>query len=208
MKISPAVIVAVASAQQGEKKVPPRHPLQRLNRLVEFTEEIMNDWFGFLPSQDKWIAKFANNADRMKRNFERGNQRCGFYDEDQLPHGGPSDDRKRREADVDRYDREDPAVGIKQLTTGFSKWAQRYLSQCSGQRNYNFQVNRMNKWNDKLQEHLTNQAATSTTIANSGPTIHETFHCSWPTWMHSGSFIWDLDRCIEWCKGTGYAFRR
>ena len=41
MKISPAVIVAVATAQQGEKKVPPRHPLQRLNRLVEFTEEIM-----------------------------------------------------------------------------------------------------------------------------------------------------------------------
>ena len=28
-----------------------------------------------------------------------------------------------READVDRYDREDPIVGIKQLTSGFSKWA-------------------------------------------------------------------------------------
>ena len=35
-----------------------------------------------------------------------------------------------------RYDREDPAVGVKQLTTGFSKWAARFLSQCSGQRNY------------------------------------------------------------------------
>ena len=158
MKFSPAVLVAVATAQDGDRKVPPRHPLQRLNRLVEFTEEIMNDWFGFLPSQDKWIAKFANNADRMKRNFERGNQRCGFYDEDQLPHGGPSDDRKRRAADdVDRYNREDPAVGIKQLTTGFSKWAQRYLSACSGQRNYSYQVNRMNKWNGLLQAHLANQ---------------------------------------------------
>ena len=157
MKISPAVIVAVASAQD-EKKVPPRHPLQRLNRLVEFTEEIMNDWFTFLPSQQAWIGKFANNAARMERNFNRGNQRCGFYDEDQLPHGGPSDDRKRRAADdVDRYNREDPSEGIKQLTTGFSKWAQRYLSQCSGQRNYNYQVDRMTKWNSLLQAHLDNR---------------------------------------------------
>ena len=155
MKFSPAVLVAVASA--AEKKVPPRHPLQRLNRLVEFTAEIMDDWFGFLPSQDAWKAKFEKNAARMERNFERGNQRCGFYDEDQLPHGGPSDDRKRRDTDVDRYDREDPSVGIKQLTTGFSKWAQRYLSQCSGQRNYNYQVNRMAKWNEALQAHLANQ---------------------------------------------------
>ena len=155
MKISPAVIVAVASAQNGEKKVPPRHPLQRLNRLVEFTEEIMNDWFSFLPSQQAWIDKFATNAERMERNFNRGNQRCGFYDENQLPHGGPSDDRKRRDADdVDRYDREDPSVGVKQLTTGFSKWATRYLSQCSGQKNYQYQVNRMNKWNKELQGHL------------------------------------------------------
>ena len=155
MKISPAVIVAVASAQNGEKKVPPRHPLQRLNRLVEFTEEIMNDWFSFLPSQQAWIDKFATNAERMERNFNRGNQRCGFYDENQLPHGGPSDDRKRRDADdVDRYDREDPSVGVKQLTTGFSKWATRYLSQCSGQKNYQYQVNRMNKWNSALQGHL------------------------------------------------------
>ena len=156
MKISPAVLVAVASAQ--EKKVPPRHPLQRLNKLVDFTEEIMNDWFSFLPSQQAWIKKFENNAARMQRNFERGNQRCGFYDEDQLPHGGPSDDRKRRAADdVDRYNREDPVEGVKQLTTGFSKWAQRYLSACSGQRNYQYQVNRMSKWNAALQGHLASQ---------------------------------------------------
>ena len=159
MKISPAVIVAVASAQNGEKKVPPRHPLQRLNRLVEFTEEIMNDWFSFLPSQQAWIGKFERNAERMARNFERGNQRCGFYDENQLPHGGPSE-RRKREIDADsiwdRYDRENPSTGTKQITTGFRKWAERYLSECSGQRNYNYQVNRMNKWNGLLQAHLLN----------------------------------------------------
>merc|ERR1712113_422376 len=95
MKFSTAVLVAVASAE--DKKVPPRHPLQRLARLTEFSAEILNDWYGFLPSKDSWIQKFANNAERMERNFNRGNQRCGFYDENQLPHGGP--ERKRRDLD-------------------------------------------------------------------------------------------------------------
>ena len=153
MKLS-TIIFAVAAAE--DKKVPPRHPLQRLERLTQFSEEILNDWFTFLPSKQSWIEKFANNADRMERNFNRGNQRCGHYDENQLPHGGPA--RKRRSDDFeDRYDREDPVVGIKQITTGYRKWAERYLSQCSGQRDYSFQVNRMNRWNDKLQEHLASQ---------------------------------------------------
>ena len=157
MKFSAALLFAVAAAE--DKKVPPRHPLQRLARLTEFSAEILNDWFNFLPSQQSWISKFANNAERMERNFNRGNQRCGYYDADNLPHGGP--ERKRREdddLDFDRYNREDPSVGIKQITTGYRKWAERYISQCSGQRNYAHQVNRMNLWNQKLQAHLAAQA--------------------------------------------------
>lgn len=150
MKFSAAVVVA-AAVSATEKKVPSRHPVQRLNRLVEFTEEILTDWFDFLPSQQAWINKFATNAGRMERNFERGNQRCGFYDETQLPHGGP---RERRDVDEIRYDRENPKVGVKQLTTGFRKWAERYISQCSGQKNFQFQVKRMAKWNNALQKHL------------------------------------------------------
>ena len=88
MKLSSAVIVAVASAQD-EKKVPPRHPMQRLARLTEFSEEILTNHFEFLPSQTSWINKFKTNSERMGRNFERGQQRCGYYDETQLPHGGP-----------------------------------------------------------------------------------------------------------------------
>ena len=159
MKFSAAVLATVAVAQDGDRKVPPRHPIQRLNRLVEFSAELLNDWYSFLPSQASWVGKFERNAERMERNFERGNQRCGFYDENQLPHGGPSE-RRKREIDADsiweRYDREDPSVGTKQITTGFRKWAERYLSECSGQRNYNYQVNRMNKWNGLLQDHLAN----------------------------------------------------
>ena len=67
MKISPVLLLAVASAD--DKKVPPRHPLQRLARLKEFSAVMLNDWYGFLPSKDKWVKKFAKNAERMERNF-------------------------------------------------------------------------------------------------------------------------------------------
>merc|ERR1711892_1058643 len=152
MKFSPALLFAVAAAD--DKKVPPRHPLQRLARLTEFTEEILNAWFSGLASKDAWVNKFANNAARMEANFNRGEQRCGHYDENQQ-HGGP--ERKRREVDEERYNREDPVEGVRQLTTGYGKWAQRYMSQCSGQRQYQYQVNRMTKWNNLLQGHLSNQ---------------------------------------------------
>merc|ERR1712227_553880 len=164
MKLSSAVIVAVASAQNDEKKVPPRHPMQRLARLTEFSEEILTNHFEFLPSQTSWINKFKTNSERMGRNFERGQQRCGYYDETQLPHGGPENERKRRDLvslddllrATDRYNRVDPEIGIKQITTGFRKWAERYLGNCSGQRNYAYQINRMNRWNGLLQKHLEN----------------------------------------------------
>ena len=74
MKFSPSLLFAVAAASD-DKKVPPRHPLKRLNRLNEFTEEMLNAWFEFLPSKDAWVAKFAANGERMANNFQRGNQR-------------------------------------------------------------------------------------------------------------------------------------
>ena len=156
MKLTQALLFAVASAD--DKKVPPRHPLQRLERLNQFTEEMLTTWFDFLPSQQAWIRKFRANGDRMKKNFQRDEQRCGHYDENQLPHGGPA--RKRRDFDEERYNREDPSEGTKQLTTGYRKWAERYLSQCGGQKNHKHQIKRMDKWNTKLQEHLANFHAT------------------------------------------------
>ena len=95
MKLSTAVLIALVSA--GDKKVPPRHPLQRLESLTEFSAELLNDWYSWLPSKDQWIRKFATNADRMERNFNRGNQRCGYYDEDNYPYRGS--ECKRREND-------------------------------------------------------------------------------------------------------------
>ena len=82
MKLSMICLTGLASAT--EKKVPPRHPVLRLNRWVEFTSGFLNSG-AFNNKSVRWIEmwerKFAFNARRMERNFSRGNQRCGFYDE-------------------------------------------------------------------------------------------------------------------------------
>ena len=83
MKLS-STFFLVGQVFADEKKVPPRHPLQRLDRLVQFSGEILHSG-AFNNKTDKWINrwtnKFSNNAARMERSFTRGNQRCGFYDE-------------------------------------------------------------------------------------------------------------------------------
>lgn len=174
MKVTFAVVSAVVL---GEKKVPPRRPEQRLNRLNLFSAEWLNDNLPDLPSKDRWIAKFQTNAARMLDAFNRPN--CGFFDPN-LPFGGPDNEpdlrpggraRNRRsdpkntfgsdfetyDYDDDgtllRYDKNNPIRGIKQITTGYRKWAERYINECSGQRKSKFQVNRMNKWFQKLGKH-------------------------------------------------------
>ena len=83
MKLSTLFLAGLATAD--EKKVPPRHPLDRLARLVQFSEEILHtDAFNQVKSAkwiEMWTEKFSRNAARMERNFRRGTQRCGFYDE-------------------------------------------------------------------------------------------------------------------------------
>jgi len=151
--------VALVAAASADKKVPPRHPLQRLNRLNEFAAEWCND--NLTEKQaGNWVGKFANNVARFEARFER----CGYYDENNLPHGGPQ--RKRRDADdlvdscedVDspfcRYDKTNPVRGLKQITNGFRKWAERYLANDKDGKFCKLQpakqVARANKWNAKL----------------------------------------------------------
>ena len=78
MKFSAIFLASLVSCD--EKKVPPRHPLQRLSRLVEFSGEILHSSaFSFKNRGwvSKWHLKFITNANRMEKNF---NRRCGFYD--------------------------------------------------------------------------------------------------------------------------------
>ena len=136
MKLSAIYLVVSAGTSRGH--------LKRLQGLVRGTKEILNSGAFKNKSNDwikKWELKVSLNAERMERSYNRGNQRCG------------EPDRKRRDIDIeDRYDREDPCRGVKQLTTGFANWVDRYIPTCSGQRDYSHQVNRMKKWGERLQE--------------------------------------------------------
>merc|ERR1712228_552689 len=151
MKVfAPAVFALVAA---DDKKVPPRHPLQRLNKLNMFASEWCDDNLSAKQAAN-WKGKFGRNTARFEDRFVK----CGFYD-DQLTHGGPAgSERKRRsgedcEADdvtcIFRYDKNNPVRGIKQITKGFEKWALRYVSTCQPKQPSR-QVQRATKWNGQL----------------------------------------------------------
>jgi len=130
----------------------PRHPVQRLNSLVQSSEKLLRGHFSHVPSQQNWIKMFATNAGRMERNFERGNRRCSSM----------GDRRRRRDVDDEDEDADDlearfasdPCIWVRQLTNAFSKWSVNHISACSGQANYRFQVRRMVRWQKRLLEFL------------------------------------------------------
>lgn len=152
MKVFASTLICLTIAAERPNHGENFHPLQRLNTLVAFSQELMDNWYDFLPSQTQWKRKFVTNAARMQRSFARGEQRCGVFDPEYKPHGTPG--RKRRAEEVIRYNMLDARVGTKEITTGFRKWAERYIADCSGQKNHQYQINRMNKWNEILQAHL------------------------------------------------------
>merc|ERR1712176_1200689 len=87
MKLSLATMVAVAAA--NDKKVPPRHPLNRLNKIKSFYRAFGADVVASRISE-KAGDRFANRFVKMCENFENAFNRdnCGYYD-DNSKHGGP-----------------------------------------------------------------------------------------------------------------------
>ena len=53
-----------------------------------------------------------------------------------------------------RIDEIDPFRAVKQLTTGYTKWTQRFIGNCRGQARNEHQKRRMELWNMKLLDHL------------------------------------------------------
>jgi len=87
MKLSLATMVAVAAA--NDKKVPPRHPLNRLNKLKKFYEGFAADIVASRISEkaaDRFAARYTKMCDGFQAAFDRPN--CGYYD-DSSKHGGP-----------------------------------------------------------------------------------------------------------------------
>jgi len=106
MKLSLATMVAIAAAD--DKKVPPRHPLNRLNKLKifynRFAEDIVTAQLG-----EGVATRFANRfAVKMCNNFEDAFNRpnCGYYDSSSK-HGGPDPNPEIRENGKPRTRRDD-----------------------------------------------------------------------------------------------------
>merc|ERR1712150_269716 len=148
-KMKTFALFTIAAVNADDKKVPPRHPLQRLNKLNNFAAEWCVDNLSAKEATN-WTRKFNQNTARFERRFEL----CGFYDEN-AEHGGPRERRSGEECDADdvtcifRYDKTNPIRGIKQITKGFEKWALRYVSECQPNQPGR-QVTRANFWHDKL----------------------------------------------------------
>jgi hypothetical protein len=86
MKIAAGFVIA-ASALDINRKVPPRHPENRLARLQSFCTSLAEaDWI--VPGKSHRFVKMSDKcvswADKRSANF----QKCGSYDPD-LPNGGP-----------------------------------------------------------------------------------------------------------------------
>jgi len=107
MKVSLCTLALVAHA--SEKKVPPRHPLQRLKKLGTFLDNFADEMVEQGKMKQGQADRFGSRMDTwlesMGEAFERDN--CGYYSGDGK-HGGPDPNpetnkngkpRNRREAD-------------------------------------------------------------------------------------------------------------
>jgi hypothetical protein len=112
MKVSIATLALVAQAD--DRKVPPRHPLQRMNKLNEFMDNFAAEMVANGNMKQGQADRFSNRMDnflgQMKAAFNRPN--CGHYDADQGKHGGPDENahinfntgKPRNRRDIDEED--------------------------------------------------------------------------------------------------------
>jgi len=95
-------LVTIAIAADGTKKVPPRHPLQRLKTIktffVQYVDEIMTPMkianSSLKINPEKFKARMINMTVRMENAFNRPT--CGYFDSS-TQHGGPDPMPNHRE---------------------------------------------------------------------------------------------------------------
>jgi len=190
MKLLPAVFISFV-ADAKEKKVPPRHPTQRLKTLRRFAKEWLNDNFQdddyskaqtasglrnierfskrieIRYNQLRWLAlKGSNDEFEYTKNGEKVDKdikKCFFYDPEQ-PHGGRPRDRRddddenldddydfgKASDDLIRYDKKNPLRGLRQIMTGYRKWAERYIDQCPAEK----KDKKLSKWANVFRNKL------------------------------------------------------
>ena len=114
----------------------PVHPIDRLRQVVQFSGQVLDNFFGSHKRISNWKRKFAANAFRMNRSYDR----CG---ED--PVVEPEDEWKS-------FDDSNFTVAMNDVTSGFTKWADIYMANCNGHKTQSHHKKRMQKWNHKLQQ--------------------------------------------------------
>jgi hypothetical protein len=146
--------------------------LQRAKRIYGGTEDEKGM---FEKNAEKMLATYK---DCKKSYFNKDNYFGGPNQEaseelgfDHFP--TRTNERKRRstgaweDTDVDgnemteiRLTRGDPQLMTKEITTGFRKWAKRYIGHCGGQWKFRHHFHRMHKWNRNLQKKYINNGFT------------------------------------------------
>ena len=105
MKLATVLALSVTAQQintddrkignNGDRKVPHRHPLQRLWRLYQFSEEIILLHYYRSPMKKSRVDAIRNLVKKwlymgQRESFLRGTKKCGFYDPNEGRHGGPA----------------------------------------------------------------------------------------------------------------------
>ena len=126
MKFSTIFLVGFASAVETDNTA-----ILTLNNLEKISSEILsseliNQRFSW---KQRWTRKMKNNSDRMRKSFEK----CGTKNVE-----------ANQEFD-EKYDTGNPCT-ITKLMSGFSKWVDKYIASCNGQKTKSHQKNRLEKW--------------------------------------------------------------
>jgi len=105
MKLATVLALSVTAQQvgdgdrkigaDGDRKVPNRHPLQRLWRLYQFSEEIILLHYYRSPMKESRVDAIRELVKKwlymgQRESFLRGTRKCGFYDPNEGAHGGPA----------------------------------------------------------------------------------------------------------------------
>merc|ERR1712050_556336 len=100
-----------------------RDPEIRINKVRDNFNSVLDELKGTMLSKQHKFAeqirtKFEKQVNSAIKYYRRVNPKCNYWDEEE------------EEDDVDRYHRDDPCKGVKQLATAVSKWANLYAVHC------------------------------------------------------------------------------
>ncbi|CAG5098650.1 Oidioi.mRNA.OKI2018_I69.XSR.g15858.t1.cds [Oikopleura dioica] len=152
--------LAVLAVGQAGKKEKTRDPEKHLRHIVRQTTSLLGEMAPYLRKHEDWEAKFKRNADNLLATYKRTRHRCDLIQE---RNGAKEGNRRRRREvarpffesvlSVEKTNRYDISLAIKQVTTRFRRWADAHVAACRGNKKHKRQQQKMAKWRKKLTKH-------------------------------------------------------